>query len=99
MPEANVLFSVTAVVVVGLVAWVAVVLKTTKEPWSRQPVPQPRTQDLSVEGDAVEPAKAADDAKVEEPADDAKAEPADDAKAEDAAAKVEDDVKPAKSSV
>lgn len=35
MPEANVLFSVTAVVVVGLIIWVLVVLKTAKEPWAR----------------------------------------------------------------
>ena len=57
MPEANVLYSVTAVVVVGLVAWVAFVLKTAKEPWSRPPVPQPRTADVPVEGEAEEPAK------------------------------------------
>ena len=68
MPEANVLYSVTAVVVVGLVAWVAVVLKTAKEPWSRPLVPQARTEDVPVEGDAVEPAKAEDDAKAEDPA-------------------------------
>jgi len=36
MPEANVLYSVTAVVVFGLVAWVSVVLKTAKEPWARE---------------------------------------------------------------
>ena len=35
MPEANVLYSVTAAVVLGLVTWVAVVLKTAKEPWAR----------------------------------------------------------------
>jgi colicin import membrane protein len=39
MPEANVLYSVTAAVVLGLVTWVAVVLKTAKEPWARE-VPQ-----------------------------------------------------------
>ena len=36
MPEANVLYSVTAAVVFGLVIWVAVVLKTAKEPWARE---------------------------------------------------------------
>lgn len=36
MPEANVLYSVTAAVVLGLVTWVAVVLKTAKEPWARE---------------------------------------------------------------
>jgi hypothetical protein len=85
MPEANVLYSVTAVVVVGLVAWVAVVLKTAKEPWSRPPVPQPRTEDVPVEDDAkAEPAE--DDAKAEPAEDDAKADDAkaDDAKADDA---------------
>ena len=35
MPEANVLYSVTGVVLVGLVAWVAMVLKSAKEPWVR----------------------------------------------------------------
>lgn len=35
MPEATVLYSVTAVVFLGLVVWVAVVLKTAKEPWTR----------------------------------------------------------------
>lgn len=40
MPEANVLYSVTAAVVLGLVAWVAVVLKTAKEPWARA-LPKP----------------------------------------------------------
>ena len=47
MPEPNVLYTVTAVVVVGLVAWVAVTLKTAKEPWARPlpsgavPAPEP----------------------------------------------------------
>ena len=36
MLEANVLYSVTAAVVLGLVTWVAVVLKTAKEPWARE---------------------------------------------------------------
>lgn len=36
MPEATVLYSVTAVVIAGLVLWVAFVLKTAKEPWARQ---------------------------------------------------------------
>ena len=36
MPEATVLYSVTAVVVAGLVVWVAVVRKTAKEPWARE---------------------------------------------------------------
>ena len=40
MPEANVLYSVTAAVVLGLVTWVAVVLKTAKEPWARE-LPKP----------------------------------------------------------
>lgn len=35
MPEATLLYSVTAVVIAGLVIWVAVVLKTAKEPWIR----------------------------------------------------------------
>ncbi len=35
MPEATVLYSVTAVVIAALFLWVAVVLKTAKEPWGR----------------------------------------------------------------
>ncbi len=44
MPEANVLYAVTAVVVFGLATWVAVVLKTAKEPWAREipKEPEPR---------------------------------------------------------
>lgn len=38
MPEASVLYAVTSVVVVGLVVWVLIVLKTAKEPWVR-PLP------------------------------------------------------------
>ncbi len=55
MPEANVLYAVTAVVVLGLVAWVAFVLTTVKEPWARElgrpalaPTPAP-TGDVPVE--------------------------------------------------
>jgi hypothetical protein len=39
MPEATVLYTVTAVVVAALVVWVAVVLKTAKEPWARPTLP------------------------------------------------------------
>lgn len=53
MPEANVLYSVTAAVVLGLVTWVAVVLKTAKEPWAR---------------DLPKPARADDDVPLETPA-------------------------------
>lgn len=35
MPEANALYTVTAVVVAALVVWVLAVLKTAKEPWAR----------------------------------------------------------------
>ncbi len=35
MPEATVLYTVTAVVVLGLIVWVAAVLKTAREPWAR----------------------------------------------------------------
>ena len=58
MPETNVLYSVTAAVVVGLVAWVAVVLAKAKEPWARPGVSQPkpaRVPDVAVEGEAAEP--------------------------------------------
>lgn len=39
MPEAKVLYAVTAAVVSGLVVWVLVVLKTAKEPWLRAHAP------------------------------------------------------------
>ncbi len=49
MIETDVLYSVTATVIVGLVAWVAVVLKTAKEPWARPPLPVTRAEDVAVE--------------------------------------------------
>jgi hypothetical protein len=45
MPEATTLYSVTGVVLVGLVAWVAMVLKQAKEPWAR-PAPEEPAQEL-----------------------------------------------------
>lgn len=56
MPETNVLYSVTAAVVVGLVAWVAVVLKSAKEPWARAvpPATREREADVPLEGEAKE---------------------------------------------
>lgn len=51
MPEATVLYSVTAAVVVGLVIWVAVVLKTAKEPWARPGASPRRTDDVPLEGE------------------------------------------------
>lgn len=36
MPEANILYAVTAVVVAGLAGWVVAVLRTAKEPWRRE---------------------------------------------------------------
>jgi hypothetical protein len=87
MPEANVLYSVTAAVVLGLVAWVAVVLKTAKEPWARAPVAVARTEDVAIEPDAD--AKAAADAKAEEAEEAEEAEVKADAKA-DGEAKADD---------
>jgi hypothetical protein len=65
MPETNVLYSVTAAVVVGLAAWVAVVLKTSKEPWARATPPaspplQSAEADVPVEGAAGDAAKSDD---------------------------------------
>ncbi len=54
MPETNVLYSVTAAVILGLIAWVATVLKQAKEPWAR---PQALSQ-----GAAEPSAKAGSDA-------------------------------------
>ena len=60
MPEANVLYSVTGVVVLGLVAWVAVVLKSAKEPWTRDVPPPPReAQDLAPDAPLVKDEPAA----------------------------------------
>lgn len=47
MPEATVLYSVTSVVVTGLVLWVLFVLKTAKEPWSRPPLTVPAAELVS----------------------------------------------------
>ncbi len=73
MPEANVLYTVTAVVVAGLAVWVAAVLKMAKEPWTRPQAAHAsataREADVPVE-------------KTEEPAADQKADeekPAEDA--------------------
>ncbi len=42
MPEAKLLFGVTALVILGLVAWVVAVLRAPREPWAREYVmPQP----------------------------------------------------------
>ena len=82
MPEANVLYSVTAAVIVGLVVWVAFVLKTAKEPWARPPVASLRTEDVPVEGSAVAPVEVEAKAEAgEEAKADAKEEPDADADA------------------
>ena len=75
MPEASVLYGVTGVVVLGLVAWVAIVLKTAKEPWARTLLPQvatagahlddppletPEENDMTSEGDPITAEKVAD---------------------------------------
>lgn len=64
MPEPNVLYSVTAAVVFGLVAWVAVVLKNAKEPWTRD-VPPPPAVEPAADAPLVkdEPAEAVDSKK------------------------------------
>ncbi len=71
MPEVNVLYAVTAAVLLGLVGWVVYVLASAKEPWARE-VPagaSPPLADLP----PVEPAAAPVLAPT--PADDAKAAP------------------------
>ena len=89
MPEANVLYSVTAAVIVGLVVWVLFVLKTAKEPWARPAVASLRTEDVPVEGGAVAPVEAETKAEtVEEAKAEADADAEADAKA-DVEAKVE----------
>lgn len=83
MPEANVLYTVTAVVVAGLAIWVAAALKMAKEPWAR-PAPATATEraaDVPIEK-TEEPA--AEEKAEEAKADDEKAE-ADEEKAEEKA--------------
>jgi hypothetical protein len=88
MPEANVLYAVTGSVIVALVAWVAFVLKTAKEPWARPPVASLRIEDVPVEGSVVvapSEAEADADAKADAKADaeaDAEAETKDETKVE-----------------
>src|SRR4051812_1174943 len=99
MPEANVLYSVTAFVVVGLVAWVALVLKTAKEPWARAGAIEPRTADVPVEPEEKPEAKADDEpakAAEEEPAKAAEEEPAKAAEEEPAKASGEEKAADAK---
>jgi hypothetical protein len=78
MPEPNVLYTVTAVVVVGLVAWVAVTLKTAKEPWARPlpsaavPAPEPEKVEAAEEPKAEASEKAAE-AETAAPSEDDKA--------------------------
>ena len=59
MPEATVLYSVTAVVVVGLVIWVLVVLKTAKQPWARAIAAAPELGVAVDSGSEAAPAVAA----------------------------------------
>ncbi len=54
MPEPSILFTVTGVVIVGLAAWLAMVLKKSNEPWAR-----------TANADMVVAAKASDDPPVE----------------------------------
>jgi len=69
MPEATTLYSVTGVVIVGLVVWVSMVLKQAKEPWSR-PAP-PVVEAPAEELDKPEVAKVDDkEEKSEEKAED-----------------------------
>lgn len=84
MPEANVLYTVTAVVVAGLVVWVLASLKMAKQPWARPEAAaaiaaskaERRDADVPVEKPAEEtPAKSEPDVtaeattvKVDEPA-------------------------------
>lgn len=78
MPEANALMGVTAVVVAGLLVWVAIVLLTVKEPWARPVVSLASggaaggADEAAPEGDVLEvkaePAVTESDAKSEDSA-------------------------------
>ena len=90
MPDPKTLYSVVAVVVVGLVAWVGFVLATVKQQWAREASTElvlgtPATADDSAVFDAkVEEKKAEEEveAKAEEKTE-AKAEEKTEAKAEE----------------
>jgi hypothetical protein len=59
MPEPSVLYTVTAVVLAGLVVWVGYVLKTAKQPWTRAHVAKPTAEaDVPVEPVAAKGAEA-----------------------------------------
>ncbi len=58
MPEATILYVVAAVVVAGLLVWVAAVLKIVKEPWSRPAPLRAAAADVTVPSDADTTAKA-----------------------------------------
>jgi hypothetical protein len=60
MPEANVLYGVTAAVVIGLIVWVLLVLKTAKEPWARDVVPTEGARAAAAEAESSAPPSSAD---------------------------------------
>lgn len=67
MPEAKLLYGIAAVVILGLVGWVAAVLRAPREPWAREGVsPQPPGYDRSPEPELVKDEKA-EPAAPEEP--------------------------------
>lgn len=70
MPEATVLFSVTGVVIVGLIAWVAFVLTTNKQPWARTlpPAPpvEPTAGETPMKSEGESPRLAEDEAALSE---------------------------------
>lgn len=63
MPEATILYTVTAVVVAGLAGWVFAVLRTAKEPWKRA---APASASAAA-GEPEEPSASTDDRKDESP--------------------------------
>ena len=64
MPEANILYTVTGVVVAGLVVWLFACLKVAKEPWARRDAEAA----LAAAGLSKKAKAAADDVPVEPPA-------------------------------
>ena len=67
MPEATVLYTVTAVVVLGLIVWVAVVLKTAREPWARPSPPRLSHADSRPPAQSDSGLEPKDEAKAAEP--------------------------------
>ncbi len=70
MPEAKLLFGIAALVIVGLVAWVAYVLHARRETWAREvAVPEPAYDEPPLVGEPAADEPPAPKASDESPRD------------------------------